>query len=325
MKTERARELYSDYAEGLLSPALAQALEQHLESEPDARADYEQFQQVYSLLDTMQGDEVAVPLGFRAKVLELAAEEHARREAAPSVAGWFSNWNPFRRRQATGGIVAAFAVIALAAVVVEHIDQSVANFGPTGSMLPDTTIKSVEPITLPGGGTTERFHIHLPDSISRASVMAYVVRDSDEIANPQTGIPALAQPQELTNHEELQIPVTLQRPSLPGSTLDLLVQWTPDNTNLPSGAQVIFAPLQPGVAPTEDGSDPTSGNYFKALQALAAKYNVTVIADADSTPNQAITPPGGDNAGQALQAVANQIGDKSQTLDNGKTYQIYKP
>ena len=43
MKTERARELYSDYAEGVLSPALAQALEQHFASEPDARADYDQF------------------------------------------------------------------------------------------------------------------------------------------------------------------------------------------------------------------------------------------------------------------------------------------
>ena len=103
MKTERARELYTEYAEGTLSPALSQALEQHFEADPDARADYEQFQQVFALLDEPLSDEVEVPLGFRAKVLELAAEEHARREAAPtrratiSLTGWFAVaafWRP---------------------------------------------------------------------------------------------------------------------------------------------------------------------------------------------------------------------------------------
>jgi hypothetical protein len=330
MKTERARELYSDYAEGVLSPALAQALEQHFESEPDARADYEQFQQVYSLLDTMQGDEVAVPLGFRATVLDLAAEEHARREATPSVAGWFSGLNPFRRRQATGGLIAAFAVLALAAVVV-NVNKpprppgpGVGCFiGPCSSDLPETTIKSVESTPLMDGGTTQRFHIHLPASIPQASVMAYVIQDVDQIANPQSAVPALAQPQELTNNEELQIPVTLQHASLPGSTLDLLVQWTPDGGTQPSGSQVVFAPLQQGVAQTEDGSAPVSGNYFKALQDLAAQYNVTIIADAGSTPNTTIAPPPtSDDALKAIQDVAGQVKYSVQKLDN-TTYQIY--
>lgn len=332
MKTERARELYSDYAEGLLSPALAQALEQHFETVPDARVDYEQFKQMVALLDTPQAADVEVPLGFRAKVLELAAEEHARREAAPSrraalsATGWFNSFGSFRQRRATGGILAAFAVIALAAVLVHQVSPGSINANLVPGFNPNafpTTIKSVTSEAAAGGGSTHLFRIHLPAGVPQATVMAYVIKGVDQIADPTTAMPALTRPENLTNNEELQIPVTLLRQAPPGTTLDMLVQWTPTNSGQAPSAQVVFAPLQQGIAPTENGEAPISGNFFNALEALAAEYNVTVIANAATTPNAVIKPPAeGDSALKALQDVAQQGSCKVQQLD-GATYQVY--
>ena len=80
MKPERAEELYSDYAEGTLTPALRQALEQHFEADPSARADYARFAQIYTFLEQPLEDEAEVPLGFRAKILERVAAQQTQRE-----------------------------------------------------------------------------------------------------------------------------------------------------------------------------------------------------------------------------------------------------
>lgn len=324
MKIERARELYSDYAEGLLSPALAQALEQHLEASPEGRADYEQFAQVYHLLDTEEAATVDVPLGFRAKVLELAAEEHARREAAParrSLSGWLSALFDLRQHRATGGVIAAFAVIALAAVLVRQVPQGV-NEGSFGPLIQTTSTLTSQSTT--DSGSTHLFHIHLPPNIQQANVMAYVLTSTDQIANPaQAGMAALAQPVHLTNTEELQIPVTLTQPSQPGTTLNLLVEWTPDLPGERSGKQIVFAPVKAGVPSTDSGLSPVSGNFFGALEALAAEYNVTVVADASVTPNAVITPPtAGGDAQSALQQVASQANYQVRK-SNATTYQVY--
>ena len=79
MKLERAQELYSDYAEDALTPALRLALEQHFDADPAARADYDRFARMYSLMER-PGEEVEVPLGFRARILEKVAQEQAKRD-----------------------------------------------------------------------------------------------------------------------------------------------------------------------------------------------------------------------------------------------------
>ncbi len=335
MKTERARELYTDYEEGTLSPALKQALEQHLEADPEAAADFAQFQQVYALLDEPLTQEVEVPLGFRAKVLELAAEEHARREAVPtrraaiSLTGWFASLGG-RRRQVTGGFAAAFTVVALAGVFfyTVHGNTSNGNMIPIPSLAP-TTISAVTVQPAGANSTMHSFHIHLPTNVKEASVMAYVVTATDQITDPslrqQQALPALKQPQDLTNDEEMQIPVTLLRQAPSGTTLNLFVQWTPTDTAQTPGAQVVFTPMQPGVVTPPDPSDSPTGSFFDSLQDVAAHYGVTVIADASALPSAAVTVPAADNTAQsALQDIAQQVGDKVQTLPNG-TYQVYQP
>ena len=117
MKPERAQELYSDYAEGTLAPALRQALEQHFEADPSARADYARFARVYTLLERPLEAEVEVPLGLpgedpgtsRGGAGAARNDVQPRAPPAPSP-GWFSTV-PHRRM--TGGALAGLAAAAL--------------------------------------------------------------------------------------------------------------------------------------------------------------------------------------------------------------------
>ena len=155
--------------------------------------------------------------------------------------------------------------------------------------------------------------------------MAYVVTATDQITDPDArsrdAMPALKQPQTLTNDEEMQIPVTLVNPPAPGATLDLLVQWTPTDTRQTSGEQVVFAPLLP--ATSAQGNAPTSGSFYETLQVIAARYDVTVIADATASPTNTVsTEPADSTALQALKDAAKQVGYQVAPLSNN-TYQVY--
>lgn len=335
MKPERARELYTDYAEGTLSPALKQALEQHFEADTDAKADFQQFLQVYALLDATEARaEVEVPLGFRAKVLELAAEEQARREAAPgrraalTMTGWFQSWG--HRRQASAGFAVALGVAALAGVVIHGVNTGpttgeVINPPPVFSSIP-TTITGVTTDSQADGSSRNVFHIHLPRSVRQATVSAYVITATDQITDDATrerdATKALSQPMTLANNAEMQIPVSLLQQPPAGHTLNLFVKWMPDDPNQPSGEQVVFTPV--GPAGTSDATpDPTGLHFYDALQNIAASYGATVIADA-TTANLAVNPPSatGDPK-QALTDIARQVGYKVAALDNN-TFEVYK-
>ncbi len=337
MKTERARELYSDYAEALLSPAMRQALEQHLAADPEAQADYAAFQRVYQLVQSHEAPLVDVPLGFRAKVLELAAQAQAAREATPAhraaqtMTGLFANLG--RRRQMTGGLVAAFAVAALAGVFFHSLGTSTKQMGGLGPspaiLLPlsnaPTVITGVS--SQPGGDSNmyHMFHVHLPAGVPKATLSAFVVTATNQITDPDIraheATPALQQPVTLTNSEEMQIPVALLKQAPAGTTLNLLVSYTPTDPRLPSGTQVVFTPVTPSNA--QAAPDAAGSSFYDALQDVAADYGVTVIADAASTPNAMVSDPApGSTAQQALQNAAGQVGYSVQKL-NPTTYQLY--
>lgn len=337
MKTERARELYSEYAEETLSPAMRLALEQHFAAEPDARTDYAEFERVYQLVQRHEAPLVDVPLGFRAKVLELAAEAHAAREISPAqraaqtLTGLFANVG--RRRQMTGGLVAAFAVAGLAGVFFHSVNTAPGKEGGLGPSAPITLPRGNAPTVITGvssqpgadNNVYHMFHVHLPVGVPKATLSAFVVTATSQITNPdiraREATPALQQPVTLTNSEEMQIPVALLKQAPAGTTLNLLVSYTPANPQLPSGTQVVFTPVSTGnasAAPDADGS-----SFYDALQDVAADYGVTVIADASSTPNATVADPAPNStAQQALQNVAGQVGYSLQKL-NATTYQLY--
>jgi len=330
MKPERARELFSDYAEDALTPALRLALDQHFEADPASRAEYEQFARVYALLEAHEPGMVEAPLGFRAKVLEKVAAEQARREAAPAhraaqtLTGW---WRSLGSRRAGAGLIAALAACGILGVVLNSTvghDQP-ARIGPVPDFTPavPTTITGVT-YTQDPAGSHYNFQIHLPPSVPSATVNADILTTNDQITDADErahATPALTPAQTLTNDESMEIPVTLPQPAAAGTTLNMWVQWTPGDGG-PTGAQVVFTPAQP--TPATPKPLPAATDFFDALQYIAAEYGVTVIADAGSAPTQTITPPKGASVEEQLQSVAGAVGYSVVKLPSG-AYEVTQP
>lgn len=330
MKPERAEELFSDYAEGTLTPALRLALEQHFAADPAARTDYTKFERVYSLLDTTPDEMVEVPSGFRAKILEKVAAEQARREttlpfrAAQTVTGWF---RPAQHKRLVAGGLAAVAALGL--VFVSPVGRKMFTGGEgltvtTPVAMPMPLIQRVDTATGQDGNLYHLFHVHLSPNTPRATVSAYVVTATDQITDPTThlseAIPALKQPQALGNDEEMQIPIAAQQQQPSGATLNLLVQCTTPNGG--QQTEVVFTPWS-GADPSVTA--PVGHNFYDGLQAIAARYGVTVIADASSVPTQSLTSTLGANAGQSLNSLTSAVdGYHVQALPNN-TFYVYKP
>lgn len=333
MKLERAQEIYSDYAEGTLSPALKLALEQHFAADPSARADYEAFARVYALLEQPAAD-VEVPAGFRTRVLEHAAAEQGRREATqsfrtPRPAGtWFQTAT---HRRATGGVLAAFAAAAVMGFLLFPHPQAKprADNGGLGIALPVVPTISPEMLqsidTQPGQATASHlFHLHLPATVPAATVNAYVVTTTDQITDPARLADATHAMKDLhlTNRQGVQIPIAPLQARPAGSTLDLLVNWTPDDGTQPAGSEVIFTPF--GAA-NAAAPAPVSTGFLDAMQAVASHYGATVVVEADTVPTQPVSPDfSSPDPTAPLTALANTAGLKVQALQNN-TYYIYDP
>lgn len=333
MKLERAQELYSDYAEGTLTPALQMALEQHFDADPSVRADYEQFSRIYTLMEMPDAPEVEVPLGFRAKILERVSAEQAKRDtsfsqrAANTFTGWFS---AVPHRRAAGGAFAALAAAVMLSVLFFHPSTNnrfVGNLVPGSSVAPSITPEMIREVdTQPGtdGNTYHLFHLHLPATVPAATVNAYVVTATEQITDPahlSDATPALKD-QHLTNHQGVQIPIAPQQTPPVGSTLNLLVQWTPDDPKQTPGSEVVFTPF--GVADPAMAA-PANANFLDAMQAVASHYGATVMLEADAVPTQTVTADfTAADAAAPLGALAKSANFAVQTLPNN-TYYVYDP
>jgi hypothetical protein len=296
MKPERAQELYSEYTEQSLTPAMRQALEQHFDADPAARADYDQFSQVFALLEQPQGEELEAPLGFRAKILERAAEQQARRETTVThrASGFFGGWfAPPAHRRATGGILAALAVVVIGGVVVTNQRgvppgrQEQGSF--VGSLPTISTVSGiVQNVDMQSGTNYHVFHLHLPSDVTAATVNAYVITATEQITDPShlsEATPAMIG-RHLTNNQGLQIPIAPAQTPPDGSTLNLLAQYQPDAANQPAGAEAVFTPY--GAADPAI-SAPVNTSFLDGMQAVASHYGVTVIVDVTSAPTQPAT------------------------------------
>lgn len=331
MKPERAEELYSDNAEGTLTPALRQALEQHFEADPAARADYAQFTKIYTLLDQPLESEVEVPLGFRAKVLERVASEQAQREATLSrrAVGTFTGWfSSVPHRRVTGGALAGLVAAVVVGVMFFHpggLGGQNSNIGPITPISPMNVDPAViRTVDMQSSSPYHLFHLHLPPAVSAATVNAYVVTATEQITDPahlSEATPALTA-RHLTNSEGIAIPIAAQQTPPAGATLNLLVQWTPDDTSQTSGSEVVFTPFgDPDPATTA----PANANFLDAMKAIAAHYGATVVVDADAVPTKTVSGDFSAMSAQApLQAMAASAGYSVQTLPNN-TFYVYDP
>ena len=329
MKMERAQELYSDYAEGTLAPALRQALDQHFDTDPSARADYARFARVYTLLEQPLGVEVDVPAGFRAKILEQVAAGQARRETTfttrPAGGNWFST---VPHRRTAGGALAGLAAAVLVGFLFFHPgggqQDNLVNLGrPLAGPSDPAVIQRVDKQVGQDSNTYHDFHLHLPPSVSAATVSAYVVTATEQITDPahlSEATPALKE--HLANNMGVSIPIAPTVAPPAGATLDLLVQWTPDNAKLEPGSEVVFTPY--GAADTATAA-PANANFLDAMQAVASHYGATVVVDADAVPTQTVSGDfSASDAATPLQAMAKAAGYSVQTLPDN-TFYVYDP
>ena len=116
----------------------------------------------------------------------------------------------------------------------------------------------------------------------------------------------------------MQLPVALLKQAPAGTTLNVLVAWTPDDARQPPGAEVIFTPAAT-VAPVASASVSTdAGSVYDAFQSVAAATGVTVIADVPSAlPAPVASTVTNGTPAQALSAVAAQAGMTVHTLSTG--------
>lgn len=337
MKPERAQELYSEYAEGTLSPALMQALEQHFEADDAARADYARFRRVYALLELPPSEEAEAPSGFRARVLERAALEQARRgtafsgRATGTVSGWFTT---LPRRRAFGGSLAALAAAAVLAAVVLH---PVAAPGPGPGVSPSSifpvgtspaagidpaVIQKVDSQVGPDGNTYRLFHLHLPASIPAATINAWTATGNTTAPEALADATPALENQRLTSHQGVEIPIAPREAAPAGATLNLLVQWTPDDTSHLPGSQAVFTPSGAGDPALPA---PASAAFLEAMQAVSAHYGVTVVVDAGTVPSQPVTADfTATDPLVPLRALAHSAGYEVQKIQPGDTFYVYR-
>jgi hypothetical protein len=115
MLCERAQELFSDYYEGAVKPAMLVPLEGHLDECEDCRDRLHGMRDLWTLLDT--APHVEPPPGFRAAVWARidAMEADKARQRKPAIA---FDWRSLFRPATLGWAAAALALIVLAPVVI---------------------------------------------------------------------------------------------------------------------------------------------------------------------------------------------------------------
>ena len=194
------------------------------------------------------------------------------------------------------------------------------------SIAPGITPEIIQSIdTQPGQATANHvFHLHLPAAVPSATVNAYVVSATEQITDPAHLADATQaiKDMHLTNHQGVEIPIAPLQAQPAGSTLGLLVQWTPDDTTLSAGSEVVFTPF--GAADMTSAA-PLNVNLLDALKAAAGHYGVTIVVETDTVSTGTVSPDfSSSDPFVPLSAMAKAAGFSVQRLPNN-TFYVYDP
>jgi len=334
MKFEQAQELYTDYMEGTLSPAMRLALEQYFERDAAAREDYKAFSLIMQSFETVNVSELEPPHGFRASILERVTAESSSAKPASSfsfadtIRSWFGGSQLVRLSSAGVAVLVVGAVVFASFHGHGNGASTNATFGDpfTGPTTETSTVLGVGLKSGDDGNQYHLFRVHLPASIPEANVTAEVLSDPSQITDPAAREQArlALKPTDLTNDEELQIPVALLQAVPDSATITLLVQWTPTDAQQPSGEQVVFTPANPNAQPPAVPIGPDGPmSYYDALQYISSSYHITVVSDTTVMPDVTVNSwSASTQPTDALDAVT-AAGFKVHELAP-LTYQIYK-
>jgi len=338
MKLERAQELYSEYKEGILSPAMKLALEQHFEADQEAKHDYDDFARVFDLLAMAEVDEVEVPHGFRAKVMERAALESAKRTPSTGVLGALRDLFRQPRQLQTAFVLTALAGVAVVSAVFVNnhprtpamsANMGVGPNGPQNQIAIDPSVSIVDSVSARTDSTGAIYHdfvLRLPKGMKSGAVDAYAVSSTREIQNSdirERQANQIVKGEAIAMAEDLTVPVTSVRNAPEGSTLNVVFdfQTTTIDGRQANDELVVFTPMNPGDSVAMTSEPPVNGKFYDSLQMLSSQYHVTVIVDAAAAGDGPETWGTNDGVEAALSHVAGG-GNIVKTMNNG-TYFIY--
>jgi hypothetical protein len=91
MNSEKARELFSDYREGALSPQLSSAFEAAIASDSSLKEEYREFDLILTEFETGSPDNVQPPFDLHDKIMA-RIDKTIFEEKRSSKRGWFSGW-----------------------------------------------------------------------------------------------------------------------------------------------------------------------------------------------------------------------------------------
>jgi len=290
MKLERARELYSDYAEGALSPDFKLALDQHFQSDPSAKEDFFLFSEVLNTLNVPVEDLLDVPHGFRAQIMAQVTAQAQQPTSKKTLRQMVAALFPSRDRTVTGGLLVGCAALAVAGIFIFANPISgpkPACVGPcigTTNDSPAITVRTST--TTQDDGTLQhivkvQLSADIPNATVTADLLPHVADLMDTDLRGKEAVTALNQPVQLTGGKELDIPVTVASDLPADSALTVYVD-VKDATGKDLGSQVVFEPVDPNAAIQPITTSPSG--YFDALQQIAGHDKVTIIADAGSEP-----------------------------------------
>jgi hypothetical protein len=304
MQCERAEELFSDYIEGALDPAMRQVFEQHLSVCASCNIDVEQLRAVFGLLD--EGlPEVATPPGFRAAVLNKIRQQPHRQTLLERMRAWIT---PNAAGRITGapaiGVTAAALLVAIASGTFLSHHNVVHPPTPTGvsmgsftpwakTVVPvrdtDGIVQGVQSYNSADGKTYHVFGLHLPAGEPSVNATAYIVQSQDAF-NSDAALQNDANATKVWSGavdpgEGVQVPVAVVSNVPAGTSMTFLAEWT-DQTG--EHREACILPISPAAdAMVVNAGEP----LYQALETVAVAFNTPILLNdvAVSDLNQPIT------------------------------------
>ena len=315
------------------------ALEQHFEADTEAKKDYDDFARVFELLSLAEVDEVEVPHGFRASIMERAARESAKNSKPTGALGALRDLFRQPRQLRAAFVLTALAGVAIVSAVcmnTGHRSQvATANMGGIPATAPSqvtidpsqSIVTAVNARTDAGGTLYHDFTLHLPDGVRSGTVDAYAVSSTREIRDAdirERQANQIVKGEAIGKGEDVTIPVPSVRNSPVGSTLNVVFEFQTTTTDGHQSTDdvVVFTPMNPGDSVAMTSVPPVNGKYYDSLQMLASQYHVTVMADSAAAGDTAEAWGTNDGIEAALNHVAG-AGNVVKTLNND-TYFIYR-
>lgn len=120
MNPDKARELFSEYREGSLSPSLRAAFETVLKSDGELQSEYKQFDEILKDFEGQSAQTVEVPFDLHDKIIA-RLDKSIFEQRRNAKANWFSGW----RLSFAGGLAAVAIIATLFSIKNNNSDRAI--------------------------------------------------------------------------------------------------------------------------------------------------------------------------------------------------------